>query len=127
VTRPTDQAWTKARGSAALHSDPNAVTAWTSSGFCGTLLAHPTSSAPADSDRRTAVRERVIDFNAVLAYVCAKYPQCKTDGGAVFRTGVTEEHISTNDYWHPSVAGQSLWGGPSGTPWDTDRCQPTLA
>ncbi len=99
-----------------FHSDPNAVTAWTSSGFCGTLLAHPTSSAPADSDRRAAVRQRVIDFNAVLADVCGKYPHCKTDGGAVFRTGVTEEHISTNDYWHPSIAGQSLWAR---AVWDT--------
>jgi lysophospholipase L1-like esterase len=92
-----------------FHSDPNAVTAWTSSRFCGTLLAHPTSSARADSDRRATVRKRVIDFNTVLADVCAKYPRCKTDGGAVFRAGVTREHISTNDYWHPSIAGQSLW------------------
>jgi lysophospholipase L1-like esterase len=92
-----------------FHSEPNAVTAWTSSGFCGTLLARPTSSAPADSVRRAAVRQRVIDFNTVLADVCARYPQCRTDGGAVFRAAVTKEHVSTNDYWHPSIAGQSVW------------------
>lgn len=92
-----------------FHSDANAVRAWTSSHFCGTLLVHPTSIAQADSDGRAAVRARVVDFNTVLADVCAKYPQCKTDGGAVFRAGINKEHISTNDYWHPSIAGQSLW------------------
>jgi lysophospholipase L1-like esterase len=98
-----------------FHSDPNAVTAWTSSHFCDTLLANPTSGAQADSDRRGAVRARVIDFNTVLAEVCAKYPQCTTDGGAIFKASIAKEHISTNDYWHPSIAGQSLtarlvWG-----------------
>jgi lysophospholipase L1-like esterase len=91
-----------------FHADPNAVKAWSAAPFCDTLLADPTSSAKADVDRRAAVRARVVDFNNVLAQVCAAYPRCRTDGGAAFNAPVTTADVSTNDYWHPSIAGQSV-------------------
>ena len=90
-----------------LHTVPSAVKAWRSIPFCPTLLTHPTSNAPTDVVRRTAVRARVLEFNSVLAQVCAKYPQCTTDGGAAFRSPVMPAEFSTHDYWHPNIAGQA--------------------
>jgi len=90
-----------------FHTVPSAVKAWRSIPFCPTLLAHPTSNAPAAVDRRAAVRARVLDFNSVLAQVCANYPQCTTDGGAAFRSPVIAAEFSTHDYWHPNIAGQA--------------------
>jgi hypothetical protein len=90
-----------------FHTIPSAVKAWRSIPFCPTLLTHPTSNAPADVDRRAAVRARVLDLNSVLAQVCAEYPQCTTDAGAAFRAHVTAAEFSTHDYWHPSIAGRA--------------------
>ena len=90
-----------------FHTIPSAVKAWRSIPFCPTLLTHPTSKAPADVNRRAAVRARVLDYNEVLAQVCAEYPRCTTDGGATFRLPVTEATYSTHDYWHPNIAGQA--------------------
>ena len=90
-----------------FHAIPSAVKAWRSIPFCPTLLTHPTSNAPADVQRRAAVRARVLDFNAVLAQVCAQYAPCTTDGGAAFRAPVTAVEFSTIDYWHPNIPGQA--------------------
>jgi lysophospholipase L1-like esterase len=90
-----------------FHAIPSAVKAWRSIPFCPTLLTHPTSNAPADVHRRAAVRARVLDFNAVLAQVCAQHPQCTTDRGAAFRAPVTAVEFSTHDYWHPNITGQA--------------------
>ena len=90
-----------------FHTDPRAVKAWRSVPFCPTLFTHPTSHAPADGDRRAAVRARVLAFNEVLAEVCARYPRCTTDNGATFRAPVTAAEFSTHDYWHPDIAGQA--------------------
>lgn len=91
----------------AFHTIPSAVKAWRSIPFCPTLLTHPTSKAPADVKRRAAVRARVLDYNDVLAQVCAEHPRCTTDGGATFRLPVTVATYSTHDYWHPNIAGQA--------------------
>jgi len=91
----------------AFHTDPAAVRAWGRAPFCPTLLTNPTSSAPADVDRRTAFRARVLAFNTVLAQVCAAYPGCRTDSGALFAAGIDAAEVSTNDYWHPNLVGQA--------------------
>ena len=90
-----------------FHTIPSAAKAWRSVPFCPTLLTHPTSNAPADVERRAAVRARVLEFNAALAQVCAEYPQCTTDGGAAFRARVRATEFSTHDYWHPNITGQA--------------------
>jgi lysophospholipase L1-like esterase len=99
-----------------LHAVPKVANAWRSIPFCPTLLTRPTSNAPKDVERRAAVRARVLDFNAVLAQACAEYPQCTTDGGAAFRSPVNVTELSTNDYWHPNIAGQATLAG---LVWDT--------
>jgi lysophospholipase L1-like esterase len=90
-----------------FHTIPSAAKAWRSVPFCPTLLTHPTSNAPADVERRAAVRARVLDFNAVLAQVCSHYPRCTADGGAAFRARVRAAEFSTHDYWHFNITGQT--------------------
>jgi lysophospholipase L1-like esterase len=89
-----------------VHNDPRAVLAWRLTGFCQSMLARPTSTAPADEARRQRVRQRVVEYNRQLDEVCALYVQCRFDGNAVFEYPFQPEHVSTRDYFHPSVAGQ---------------------
>jgi len=105
----------------ALHTDPIVVKAWRSIPFCPTLLTRPTSKSPADAQRRTAVRDRVLAFNTVLTQVCAKHPQCTTDGGAAFDSPANKAELSTHDYWHPNLAGQATLAR---LQWDTLGYQP---
>jgi lysophospholipase L1-like esterase len=81
--------------------------AWDLFDVCQSMLANPLSTEQADLDRRAAVLQREEDFNAVLLDVCAAYTQCKSDGGAVFRTDFTSADVSGRDYFHPSTAGQA--------------------
>lgn len=82
--------------------------AWASFGFCDSMLANPTSTAPADVARRAAVQQRVDEYNAELASACAATANCRWDDGAVATQQFAASDISTIDYFHPSVAGQKL-------------------
>ncbi len=81
---------------------------WTILGLCQSLLANPSSIKPADVTRRASVQTRVDEYNAVLAASCAATPNCRFDGGAVANTVFDRSHISTRDYFHPSLSGQAL-------------------
>jgi hypothetical protein len=89
-----------------FHDDPTAVFVWRVTGFCRSLLARPTSTAPEDEARRQRVRERIVDYNEQLAAVCAVYIHCRFDGNAVFDHPFGVQHVSKRDYFHPSLAGQ---------------------
>ncbi len=82
--------------------------AWSSFGICQSMLANPQSTAAADVDRRARVRQRVVEFNAQLADVCATYTSCKYDGGVVFGYPFALSHLSTWDYFHPNTGGQAV-------------------
>lgn len=102
---------------------------WSSADICQSLLASPTSTAAADVERRAAVRQRNIDYNTVLAEVCAAYARCRWDGGAVFATAFTRSDVS-GDYFHPSIAGQAkiaatTWA--AGYAWATEPPPPPPA
>jgi lysophospholipase L1-like esterase len=81
---------------------------WSILGLCQSLLANPTSTKAADVSRRTAVQTRVDEYNAVLAASCAATAHCRFDGGAIANTVFNRSHISTRDYFHPSLSGQAL-------------------
>jgi lysophospholipase L1-like esterase len=86
-----------------------ARTFWTLGHICPAMLADPISTQRADTERRTRVRKRVMDYNEAAAQACEAYgPGCRTDGGAVFSYPFTLGHISKWDYFHPSVAGQAV-------------------
>jgi lysophospholipase L1-like esterase len=91
-----------------FYKNKSAVSAWQTFKMCESLLANPTSTAPADMERRTKVRHRIQEYNAVLQSVCAEYVKCEFDNHAGFNTKFKAEHVSTADYFHPSVAGQAL-------------------
>ena len=79
---------------------------WASADVCQSLLANPTSTQAADVQRRAAVRQRNIDYNAALAEVCAQFATCLFDGNAAFNTALTTSDVS-GDYFHPSISGQA--------------------
>lgn len=86
----------------------SARNAWSAYGICQSMLANPQSTDQADVDRRARVRQRVVDYNAQLANVCATYTFCKYDGGAVFGYPFTLSQLSQWDYFHPNSAGQAV-------------------
>ncbi|HMA33520.1 MAG TPA: SGNH/GDSL hydrolase family protein [Chloroflexia bacterium] len=92
---------------AILHNDSSAVATWNALGICQSMLLNPQSTAQADVDRRARVNQRVIDFNTQLAQVCAQYIHCRFDNNAVFNTAFVPSDVSTRDYFHPAIAGQT--------------------
>lgn len=92
----------------ALYRDnANAVAIWNLFDVCQAALERPRSDAPEDVARRERVRQRVIAYNRQLAEVCAQYPQCRYDGGAVFTSNLELADISPFDYFHLSARGQA--------------------
>jgi lysophospholipase L1-like esterase len=91
-----------------LHGNSTATSRWDAFNICQSMLENPTSTAPADVQRRANVRQRNVDFNDVLHDVCAQYAHCKFDDYLGFDTAFTPADVSTLDYFHPSVAGQAL-------------------
>jgi len=90
-----------------FHNNGWARFIWSIGGVCQSLLANPTSTLPADVQRRALVRQRNIDYNTQLAAVCATFAsRCHYDGNAVFNTQFATDDVS-GDYFHPSVAGQA--------------------
>jgi GDSL-like Lipase/Acylhydrolase family len=90
-----------------LHTNLSAVLTWSIGGICQSLLANPTSTAPADVARRQQVYQRTVDDNAALAHVCAEFIHCRFDGNAAFNLQFVPSEVSTRDYFHPSVSGQA--------------------
>jgi len=58
-----------------------------------------------DHDRPKLARA-IRNLNQQLASVCARHPNCRYDGGAVYRLRWRRQDISTVDYFHPSLSGQ---------------------
>ena len=81
---------------------------WALFDICQSMLTDPLSTDPADVQRRANVRQRNIEFNDVLNSVCAEYVHCKFDDYLGFNAAFTPAHVSTIDYFHPSIAGQAL-------------------
>jgi PKD repeat protein len=79
---------------------------WSSADICQSLLSRPTSTQQDDVNRRAAVHQRNVGFNAQLAEVCSQFDHCLFDNNAVFDTSFTRGDVS-GDYFHPSLAGQA--------------------
>jgi lysophospholipase L1-like esterase len=88
-------------------SSSSARTAWAAYGICQSMLKSPTSTQQADVDRRAQVRQRVVDYNTVLAQECAAVTGCVFDGNAVFSYQFSLGQLTTWDYFHPNTAGQA--------------------
>lgn len=91
---------------AILGDNRRAVAVWDAFDICQTALLRPLSTTPEDVARRERVRQRVADYNAALAEVCARSPGCRYDGGRVFNEALEAADISPYDYFHLSARGQ---------------------
>jgi lysophospholipase L1-like esterase len=80
---------------------------WSVGGICQAMLKNPRSNADSDNARRGRVRQRVMDYNAVLQTACRRHANCRYDNGAVFSYRFTLNELSKWDYFHPNEAGQS--------------------
>jgi len=61
------------------------------------------------------VANQVVADNATIASVCASFANCHYDNGAAYNAVFTTSDVTTRDYFHPSVAGQTkaadaIWG-----------------
>ena len=98
-----------------LKNNSSARCMWGFFRICQSMLANPLSTTTTDVNRRNAVLQRNKDFNTQLQEVCASFPQCRFDSNAVFNTAFVVSDVSTRDYFHPSLAGQTklasvAWG-----------------
>ena len=89
-------------------SSSSARLAWSVYGICQSMLKSPTSTQTADVARRAQVRQRVVDYNTVLAQECAAVAGCVFDGNAVFSYPFSLGQLSTWDYFHPNTSGQAV-------------------
>ncbi|NQX03599.1 hypothetical protein HQQ82_02165 [Rathayibacter sp. VKM Ac-2856] len=70
-----------------------------------------------------AAAERTTQYNEALADACsAAGPRCVWDGGALARTAISSDLLSTVDWFHPNVRGQALiaevvWGARAVRDW----------
>ena len=80
---------------------------WSLLKVCQSMLANPSSNLDADKARRAAVQAQVDAYNVRLAELCGATPNCTFDGNAVAGTAFVPSDISTRDYFHPSLAGQT--------------------
>lgn len=90
-----------------LHDNSSARTTWSFFSICQSMLVNPQSTAQDDIDRRNRVNQRVIDFNIQLVQVCATNIHCHFDNNAVYNTTFLPSDVSTRDYFHPSLSGQT--------------------
>lgn len=84
------------------HPSSTARFVWSNAGICPSLLSPARTEAG-----RQLVRQRNIEFNAVLQQVCAAYARCLFDDNAVFNYDFTRDDVSKLDYFHPSLTGQA--------------------
>jgi hypothetical protein len=91
-----------------LRSNASARFTWTLFGICQSMLANPGSTAPADEQRRLRVDAKNAEFNVRLSEVCSEYVHCRFDNNTVFNYPFTATHVSSRDYFHPSITGQAV-------------------
>ena len=91
-----------------LHHDGYALGAWDAGDICQSMLANAWSHSTEDEARRQRVRQRIVEYNAVLADVCSRYTYCDFDSNAVFNYPFQPSHVTDWDYFHPNTSGQNV-------------------
>jgi lysophospholipase L1-like esterase len=90
-----------------LRGNRSAVSTWSSLGICQSMLRNATSTTREDEERRLRVQRREVELNGVLAEVCARYANCQWDRNTGYEFRFEAAEVSTRDYFHPSVRGQT--------------------
>jgi lysophospholipase L1-like esterase len=85
-----------------LHTNSLARWVWANFHICQSMLG----ATRTETQRQQVVaRERA--FNQVLADGCRAYARCRWDNWAVYNYQFSASQVSTLDYFHPSLSGQS--------------------
>ena len=82
------------------HTNWVAQFVWDVADICQSLLSSSRTEL-----QRQLVRERNIAFNTVLREECATYERCRFDDNAVFNFQFKRKHVSSLDFFHPSLTG----------------------
>lgn len=90
-----------------LHTNRSALSTWRSLGICQSMLRNAESTSREDEERRLRVQRREVEFNGVLAEVCALYTNCQWDRNTGYEYRFEAGEVGTRDYFHPSVRGQA--------------------
>jgi hypothetical protein len=70
-------------------------------------MTEPTSEGAAAKARRAATLAAEEGYDATLKNICAATANCQYDNGAVFAAKFVESEVSRNDFFHPSISGQT--------------------
>ncbi|MFI0192312.1 SGNH/GDSL hydrolase family protein [Streptomyces sp. NPDC017086] len=76
-------------------------------GICPSMLADADDLTAAATLRRDTVQRRVVEYNKVLAQVCAEDRRCRFDGNEVYDYRFGTGQLSQWDWFHPSKDGQA--------------------
>ncbi|MEV6806837.1 SGNH/GDSL hydrolase family protein [Streptomyces sp. NPDC051132] len=76
-------------------------------GICPSMLADADDLTTAATLRRDTVQRRVVEYNKVLAQVCAEDRRCRFDGNEVYDYRFGTGQLSQWDWFHPSKDGQA--------------------
>jgi lysophospholipase L1-like esterase len=92
-----------------LHTNLAADLTWSFAGICQSLLANPLSNSAADQARRQQVQQRTVADNAQIESACTTEfaGRCHFDNNAVYNFPFAAGDITTRDYFHPNVTGQT--------------------
>jgi lysophospholipase L1-like esterase len=86
-----------------LRGNVLAQSVWFLARICQSVLAPTNTEA-----QRQLVVQRELAFNAILAEVCGRYPNCRFDNNGIYDFDFQPSQVSTLDYFHPSLAGQAV-------------------
>jgi len=89
-----------------LHTNRSATETWRSLSICQSMLRNATSTTREDEERRLRVQRREVEFNGVLAEVCALYANCQYDRNTGYEFRFEAAEVNTRDYFHPAIRGQ---------------------
>src|SRR5262249_4412193 len=91
-----------------FHNNPAATSTWETYNFeCPGIMTEPTSEGAAAKARRAATGLAERGYNAIIKIICAAAANCQYDNGLVFAAKFAESEVSTVDFYHPSVSGQT--------------------
>jgi lysophospholipase L1-like esterase len=90
-----------------FHTNKTATSSWERTKECPGVMTEPTSEGTAAKNRRAATLAAEEGYNATMKSICAATAKCQYDEGALFNASFVPSEVSTNDFFHPSIAGQT--------------------
>ena len=90
-----------------FHTNSTATSSWELTKECPGIMTEPTSEGTAAKARRAATLAAEEGYDATMASICKASANCQWDNGTFFNGKFEPSEVSTNDYFHPSIAGQA--------------------